>query len=139
MYREDLFPQKHPYVTDRRAVLHSATGKPAPASTRIKFLAGVDQEAGINSIQHVRIFVQCLYNTMHRRLRSVQRCRWKNLQPTSKIRDRPWAQPMKIANGSSASSISEVTLIRRGTSIQKDGYEITTDGFACLALSVFLN
>ena len=31
-----------------------------------------DQEAYINNIQCVRIFVQCLYNTIHRRLRSVQ-------------------------------------------------------------------
>src|SRR6266852_2643349 len=35
-------------------------------------LAGVDQEARITIIQHVRIFVQCVYNTIHRRLRSVQ-------------------------------------------------------------------
>jgi DNA-binding TFAR19-related protein (PDSD5 family) len=35
-------------------------------------LAGVDQEARISEIQHVRIFVECLYNTIRRRLRSVQ-------------------------------------------------------------------
>src|SRR5258708_13336031 len=35
-------------------------------------LAGVDQEASINNIQHVWVFMQSLYNTIHRRLRSVQ-------------------------------------------------------------------
>src|SRR5580700_8249126 len=48
---------------------------PPGAGTRIDedyLLAGVDQEAHINNIQHVRIFVQCLYNTIHRRLGSVQ-------------------------------------------------------------------
>jgi len=35
-------------------------------------LAGVDQEAAINNIQHVRIFLQSLDNAIHRRLRSVQ-------------------------------------------------------------------
>src|SRR5712692_5611448 len=45
------------------------------AGTRIdedELLTGVDQETRIRSFQHVRIFVQCLYNTIHRRLRSVQ-------------------------------------------------------------------
>src|SRR5258708_38290564 len=37
-----------------------------------QLLAGVDQETAINNIQHVRIFVQSLDNTIHRRLRSVQ-------------------------------------------------------------------
>src|ERR1700719_3705771 len=48
---------------------------PPGAGTRIdedQLLAGVDQEARINNIQHVRIFVQCLSNTIHRGLRSVQ-------------------------------------------------------------------
>ncbi len=34
-------------------------------------LAGVDQETRISNFQHVRIFVQCLYNTIHRRLRRL--------------------------------------------------------------------
>src|SRR6202022_3902079 len=41
---------------------------PPGAGTRIDedyLLAGVDQEARINDIQHVRIFVQRLYNTIH--------------------------------------------------------------------------
>src|SRR5881396_1899912 len=45
---------------------------PPGAGTRIdedSLLAGVDQEARISNIQHVRIFVQCLYNSIHRRLR----------------------------------------------------------------------
>src|SRR6202158_3381531 len=37
-----------------------------------KLLAGVDQETRNRSFQHVRIFVQFLYDTIHRRLRSVQ-------------------------------------------------------------------
>src|SRR5713101_3489596 len=48
---------------------------PPGAGTRIdedSLPAGVHQEARINNIQHVRIFVQRLYNTIHRRLRSVQ-------------------------------------------------------------------
>src|SRR5207245_2150727 len=48
---------------------------PPGAGTHIdedSLLAGVDQEARISNIQHVRISVQCLYNTIHRRLRSVQ-------------------------------------------------------------------
>src|SRR5258708_1564695 len=48
---------------------------PPGAGTHIdedQLLAGVDQEARIRNIQHVRIFVQCVYNTIHRRLRSVQ-------------------------------------------------------------------
>src|SRR6202795_1458080 len=36
-----------------------------------QLLAGVDQEARINNIQQVRIFVQCLYNTIHRHLLSI--------------------------------------------------------------------
>src|SRR6266404_5730309 len=47
---------------------------PPAAGTRIdedQLLAGVDQEAGINNIQQVRILVQCLYNTVHRRLLSI--------------------------------------------------------------------
>src|SRR5882757_10371585 len=52
-------------------------GSPAPPGpgTRIdedQLVAGVDQKAAINNIQHVRIFVQSLGNTIHRRLRSVQ-------------------------------------------------------------------
>src|ERR1700682_1967672 len=43
-----------------------------------QLLAGVHQEARINNIQHVRIFVQCLYDTIHRRLRSVQPVRIEN-------------------------------------------------------------
>src|SRR6266446_2002059 len=55
----------------------ASEGSPTPpgAGTRIdenQLLAGVDQEARINDIQHVRMFVQCLYHTIHRRLRSVQ-------------------------------------------------------------------
>src|SRR5258708_4905334 len=48
---------------------------PPGAGTRIdedQLLASVDQEALIRNIQQARIFVQCLYNTIHRRLRSVQ-------------------------------------------------------------------
>src|SRR4029077_1076326 len=48
---------------------------PPGAGARIdedELLAGVDQEAHINNIQHVRIFVQCLENTVHRHLGSVQ-------------------------------------------------------------------
>jgi hypothetical protein len=48
---------------------------PPDAGTHIdedSLLAGVDQEARISHIQHVRIFVQFLYNTIDRRLRSVQ-------------------------------------------------------------------
>src|ERR1700674_2742827 len=37
-----------------------------------QMLASVDQVACIDGIQHVRIFVQCLYNTIDRRLGSVQ-------------------------------------------------------------------
>src|SRR6266550_297017 len=46
---------------------------PPSAGPRInedELLAGVDQEARINNIQHMRIFVQCLYNTIHRHLLS---------------------------------------------------------------------
>src|SRR5712692_4307775 len=57
----------------RQAPEHSRT---IPgAGTRIdedELLAGVDQETRISSFQHVRIFVQCLYSTIHCRLRSVQ-------------------------------------------------------------------
>src|SRR6266849_5039220 len=35
-------------------------------------LAGVDQETRLTTIQHVRICLQSLYNTIHRLLRSVQ-------------------------------------------------------------------
>src|SRR6202166_2267998 len=48
---------------------------PPGAGARIdedELLAGVDQEARINNIQHVRISVERLYNTTHRRLGSVQ-------------------------------------------------------------------
>src|SRR5712692_10196744 len=48
---------------------------PPGAGTRIdedELLAGVDKEAHINNIQHVRIFVQCLDDTIHRRLGSDQ-------------------------------------------------------------------
>src|SRR6202140_3504368 len=57
----------------RQAPECSAT--PPDAGARIdedQLLAGVDQEARINNIKHVRIFMQALYNTIHRRLRSVQ-------------------------------------------------------------------
>jgi len=37
-----------------------------------QLLASVDHEACIAAIQQVLIFVQCLYDTIHRRLRSVQ-------------------------------------------------------------------
>src|SRR6267143_4631515 len=37
-----------------------------------QLLASVDQEARIGGIQHVRIFVQCLYDTIQRRLFSGQ-------------------------------------------------------------------
>src|SRR5713101_10020919 len=48
---------------------------PPSAGTRIdedQLLASADQEALIRNIQQARIFVQCLYGTIHRRLRSVQ-------------------------------------------------------------------
>src|SRR5258706_1753058 len=50
---------------------------PAPPATGTRInedhvRAGVDQEALIRNIQHVRVFVQCLCNTIHRCLRSVQ-------------------------------------------------------------------
>src|SRR5207245_5670165 len=48
---------------------------PPGAGARIdedELLAGVDQEAYISDFQHVRIFAQCLYNTIHCRLRSGQ-------------------------------------------------------------------
>src|SRR6266404_5965932 len=57
----------------RQAPECSAT--PPSAGARIDedhLLAGVDQEAHINNIQHVRIFLQCLYNSVHRCLRSIQ-------------------------------------------------------------------
>src|SRR5882762_470201 len=37
-----------------------------------QLLAGVDQEACFAGAQHVRIFVQCLYDFIHARLRSLQ-------------------------------------------------------------------
>ena len=59
------------------AALQAPECSPTPpgAGTRIhedSLLASVDEEAAINNIQHVRIFLQCLDNTIHRRLRSVQ-------------------------------------------------------------------
>src|SRR5258706_780003 len=48
---------------------------PPGAGTRIdedQLLAGVDQEARINNIQQVRIFVQCLYDTIHCHFLSIQ-------------------------------------------------------------------
>src|ERR1700736_460356 len=48
---------------------------PPAAGTRIdedSLLAGVDQEALIGDIQQAGIFLQCVYNTIHRRLRSVE-------------------------------------------------------------------
>ena len=51
------------------------TTTPPRAGTHIdedELLAGVDEEARISNVQHVRIFVQCLLNTIHRRRRSVQ-------------------------------------------------------------------
>src|SRR5260221_9333021 len=48
---------------------------PPGAGTRIdedSLLAGVDQEALIGDIQQAAIFLQCIYNTIHRRLRSVE-------------------------------------------------------------------
>src|SRR5882762_6512433 len=54
----------------------ASEGFPTPpgAGTRIdenKLLAGFDQEARINNIQHMRIFVQWLYNTNHCHLLSI--------------------------------------------------------------------
>src|SRR6202047_5476604 len=59
------------------AALQAPECSPTPpgAGTRIhedSLLASVNEEAAINNIQHVRIFLQCLDNTIHRRLRSVQ-------------------------------------------------------------------
>src|SRR5580700_7509441 len=57
----------------RQAPHGSAT--PPGAGTRVdedSLLAGVDQEARISNIQHVRVFLVCLYNAIHGRLRSVQ-------------------------------------------------------------------
>src|SRR5437899_1407502 len=51
---------------------------PPGAGTHIdedELLAGVDEEARISNVQQVRIFVQCLENTIHRRRRSVQPAR----------------------------------------------------------------
>src|SRR4029077_2421659 len=48
---------------------------PPGAGARIhedQLLAGVDQEAAISNIQHVRILLKSLDNPIHRRLRSVQ-------------------------------------------------------------------
>src|SRR5258705_221563 len=48
---------------------------PPRAGTHIdedELLAGVDEETRISNVQHVRISLQCLLNTIHRRLRSVQ-------------------------------------------------------------------
>src|SRR3989441_9739563 len=48
---------------------------PPGAGARIdehELLAGIDQKAHISNIQEARIFLQSLYNTIHRRLRSVQ-------------------------------------------------------------------
>src|SRR5579862_6394242 len=48
---------------------------PPAAGPRIdenQLLARVDEEARINNIQHVRIFVQLRYDTVHRRLLSIQ-------------------------------------------------------------------
>src|SRR6202790_3019459 len=58
------------------AALQAPECSPTPpgAGTRIhedSLLASVNEEAAINNIQHVRIFLQCLDNTIHRRLRSV--------------------------------------------------------------------
>src|ERR1700722_15610382 len=60
-----------------QAPCQAPQGSPTPpgAGARIdedELLAGVDKEAGINNIQHVRIFVQRLYNTIDPCLRSVQ-------------------------------------------------------------------
>src|ERR1700693_3957139 len=59
------------------AALQAPECSPTPpgAGTRIhedSVLASVNEEAAINNIQHVRIVLQCLGNTIHRRLRSVQ-------------------------------------------------------------------
>src|SRR4030081_665536 len=59
------------------AALQAPECSPTPpgAGTRIdedELLAGVDQEARINDIEDVRIFVQGLDNTIHCRLGSVQ-------------------------------------------------------------------
>src|SRR5258705_12284501 len=51
------------------------SSSPPGAGTRIdedQLLASVDQEALIRNIQQARILVQCVYDTIHRRLRSVQ-------------------------------------------------------------------
>src|SRR5882762_3359818 len=48
---------------------------PPGAGARIdedQLLASVDQEALIRNVQQARIFAQCLDNTIHRRLRSLQ-------------------------------------------------------------------
>src|SRR6267154_5670402 len=60
-----------------QAFREAPEGSPAPpgAGTGIdedQLVAGVDQKAAINNIQHVRMLVQSLDNTIHRRLRSVQ-------------------------------------------------------------------
>src|SRR5258706_6130227 len=62
------------------AALQTPEYSPTPpaAGTRIdedSLLAGVDQEALIGDIQQARIFLQCIYNTIHRRLRSVEPAR----------------------------------------------------------------
>ena len=54
---------------DRRLVLRQ---RAVAGVEQDELLAGVDQETRISNIQHVRIFVQCLENTIHRRRRSVQ-------------------------------------------------------------------
>jgi len=49
--------------------------RPTRCGTHIdedELLAGVDEEARISHVQHVRIVVQRLLNTIHRRRRSVQ-------------------------------------------------------------------
>src|ERR1700704_3573904 len=46
-----------------------------------KLLASVDQEACFGSIQHVRILVQCLHDTIHRRLLSFQPVRIEYAEP----------------------------------------------------------
>src|SRR5258705_11738827 len=62
---------------------------PPGAGSRIdedQLLASVDQEALIRNIQQARIFMQCLYTTIHRRLRSVQPVRTEYGGTTAKGR-----------------------------------------------------
>src|SRR6266481_7729610 len=66
----DLFRRVACAAEVARQVPERSPAKPS-AGARIdedQLLAGVDQEACIGGIQHMRIFVQCLYDTIQRRL-----------------------------------------------------------------------